>query len=205
MVGYGVALGHARARPGRAAGRRAGPRPGRPHAGRRGAGTGAHRAGGPRHRGPRRERDRRAGGSRPTRLRRASRRRPPTPSRSIEAVGRDALDGLRRLMALLRTDMDDAGAVARSPASTACPGCSTRSQRAGLPVDLDHPRRAPPAAGDRGAERLPHRAGGADEHPQARRPDAGDRHPRLRGRACASRCATSGRGAAHESRRPATG
>jgi signal transduction histidine kinase len=54
---------------------------------------------------------------------------------SIEAVGRDALDGLRRLVTLLRTDAEQSG---RSPQPTLdrLPWLLTQVQRAGLPVEL---------------------------------------------------------------------
>ncbi len=58
-----------------------------------------------------------------------------TALRSIEAVGRDALDGLRRLMHLLRSG--PAG-PARSPGSSIdqLPTLLTQVERAGLPVEL---------------------------------------------------------------------
>jgi signal transduction histidine kinase len=54
---------------------------------------------------------------------------------SIEAVGRDALDGLRRLVQLLRTDVERSE---RSPQPTldGLPWLLAQVQRAGLPVDL---------------------------------------------------------------------
>jgi signal transduction histidine kinase len=54
---------------------------------------------------------------------------------SIEAVGRDALDGLRRLMHLLRSEPDRAD---RSPQPTIdrLPGLLAQVQKAGLPVEL---------------------------------------------------------------------
>jgi signal transduction histidine kinase len=54
---------------------------------------------------------------------------------SIEAVGRDALDGLRRLVTLLRTDLEQSG---RSPQPTLdrLPWLLAQVQRAGLPVTL---------------------------------------------------------------------
>ncbi len=54
---------------------------------------------------------------------------------SIEALGRDGLDGLRRLMSLLRTDP---GAPERSPqpALDRLPPLLEQVRRAGLPVDL---------------------------------------------------------------------
>jgi signal transduction histidine kinase len=55
--------------------------------------------------------------------------------RSIETVGRDALDGLRRLVTLLRTDMEQ---TERSPQPSLdrLPWLLAQVQRAGLPVDL---------------------------------------------------------------------
>ena len=52
---------------------------------------------------------------------------------SIEAVGRDALDGLRRLVDLLRTDLEQSG---RSPQPTLdrLPWLLEQVERAGLPV-----------------------------------------------------------------------
>jgi len=54
---------------------------------------------------------------------------------SIEGVGRDALDGLRRLVTLLRTDL---GQPDRSPQPTldVLPWVLAQVQRAGVPVDL---------------------------------------------------------------------
>ncbi len=54
---------------------------------------------------------------------------------SIEAVGRDALGGLRRLVTLLRTDVEQSG---RSPQPSLdhLPGLLDQVQRAGLPVTL---------------------------------------------------------------------
>ena len=54
---------------------------------------------------------------------------------SIEVVGRDALDGLRRLVTLLRTDL---GQADRSPQPTldGLPWVLAQVQRAGVPVDL---------------------------------------------------------------------
>jgi signal transduction histidine kinase len=58
-----------------------------------------------------------------------------TALRSIEAVGRDALDGLRRLVGLLRTDVEQSE---RSPQPSVdqLPWLLSQVQRAGLPVDL---------------------------------------------------------------------
>jgi signal transduction histidine kinase len=55
--------------------------------------------------------------------------------RSIEAVGRDALDGLRRLMHLLRSDPEGTG---RSSEATIdrLPSLLAQVDKAGLPVDL---------------------------------------------------------------------
>jgi signal transduction histidine kinase len=54
---------------------------------------------------------------------------------SIETVGRDALDGLRRLVTLLRTDLERCG---RSPQPTldGLPALLAQVERAGLPVTL---------------------------------------------------------------------
>jgi signal transduction histidine kinase len=54
---------------------------------------------------------------------------------SIEEVGRDALDGLRRLVGLLRTDSDDSGRVPQ-PSLARLPWLLEQVERAGLPVDL---------------------------------------------------------------------
>ena len=50
---------------------------------------------------------------------------------SIETVGRDALDGLRRLMSPPADRRRSSPGAPRSPPSTACPGCSTRSSAPG--------------------------------------------------------------------------
>jgi signal transduction histidine kinase len=54
---------------------------------------------------------------------------------SIESVGRDALDGLRRLMGLLRTDASDDGR-APQPRLDDLPRLVEQVRRAGLPVQL---------------------------------------------------------------------
>jgi signal transduction histidine kinase len=54
---------------------------------------------------------------------------------SIEAVGRDALDGLRRLMGLLRTGLDDSERSPQ-PSLDRLPWLVSQVRRAGLPVDL---------------------------------------------------------------------
>ena len=54
---------------------------------------------------------------------------------SIEAVGRDALDGLRRLMGLLRTDRGNSERTPQ-PSLDRLPALLDQVQRAGLPVDL---------------------------------------------------------------------
>jgi len=54
---------------------------------------------------------------------------------SIETVGRDALDGLRRLVTLLRTDVEQSGRSPQ-PSLDLLPGLFDQVQRAGLPVTL---------------------------------------------------------------------
>jgi signal transduction histidine kinase len=54
---------------------------------------------------------------------------------SIEAVGRDALDGLRRLMGLLRTAVDESERSPQ-PSLQRLPWLLAQVQRAGLPVNL---------------------------------------------------------------------
>jgi signal transduction histidine kinase len=54
---------------------------------------------------------------------------------SIESVGRDALDGLRRLVGLLRTERDDP-AGGPQPTLDRLPWLLAHVERAGLPVDL---------------------------------------------------------------------
>jgi signal transduction histidine kinase len=54
---------------------------------------------------------------------------------SIEAVGRDALDGLRRLVTLLRTDVEQSGRSPQ-PSLDRLPWLFDQVQRAGLPVTL---------------------------------------------------------------------
>ena len=74
---------------------------------------------------------------------------------SIEAVGRDALDGLRRLVNLLRTDLEQSG---RSPQPTLdrLPWLLEQVERAGLAVTLDiHGERRPlPATVELNAYRI---------------------------------------------------
>ena len=74
---------------------------------------------------------------------------------SIEAVGRDALDGLRRLVSLLRTDLEQSG---RSPQPTLdrLPWLLEQVERAGLAVTLDiHGERRPlPATVELNAYRI---------------------------------------------------
>ena len=200
MLGYGVALSRARATVAEQRAAAVSRDHERADAGSGRAGTGADRARGPRHRRPRRERDRRAGGGRPARL-----CRPPEKAAdalaSIEAVGRDALDGLRRLVGLLRTGLDDEDRSPQ-PSLERLPVLLAQVERAGLPVELTVTRHARPAAGDGGAQRLPDRAGGADQQPQARRPDPGGGHcSGTAGRRCGWRCATR---AGHASTTPAS-
>ena len=54
---------------------------------------------------------------------------------SIEAVGRDALDGLRRLVTLLRTDVEESGRSPQ-PSLDRLPWLLDQVRRAGLPVTL---------------------------------------------------------------------
>ncbi|TFV73844.1 sensor histidine kinase [Blastococcus sp. CT_GayMR19] len=54
---------------------------------------------------------------------------------AIEAVGRDALDGLRRLVTLLRTDVEQSERSPQ-PSMERLPLLLAQVQRAGLPVDL---------------------------------------------------------------------
>jgi signal transduction histidine kinase len=54
---------------------------------------------------------------------------------SIEAVGRDALDGLRRLVGLLRTEPDESDRSPQ-PSLARLPWLVTQLERAGLPVEL---------------------------------------------------------------------
>lgn len=56
---------------------------------------------------------------------------------SVEAVGRDALDGLRRLVGLLRTEAEGAPGRSPQPGLDRLPWLVEQVQRAGLPVDLE--------------------------------------------------------------------
>jgi signal transduction histidine kinase len=56
---------------------------------------------------------------------------------SVEAVGRDALDGLRRLVTLLRTESEESGGRSPQPGLDRLPWLVEQVQRAGLPVELE--------------------------------------------------------------------
>ena len=99
---------------------------------------------------------------------------------SIETAGRQALGDIERMLGILgaggggvlRRDARHGAAARRSAARSARPVCpSTWSSRA-TPRD---------AAGEPRPDGLPDRAGGADQHAQARRQDARHRHRALRG------------------------
>ena len=165
MVGYGVALGHARAT--MAEQRTA--ELARLQEARTQAAVAQEQAriarGSARHRGARRERDGRAGRSRPAGVRRPAAGRRGRLA-SIEAVGRDT----GRPAPSRQPAADRPRAVRPVPGHPRPPAVAARAGRARRSRgDLGHPRRAASVAGDGRAERLSHRAGGADEHPQARR------------------------------------
>jgi signal transduction histidine kinase len=56
---------------------------------------------------------------------------------SVEAVGRDALDGLRRLLGLLRTESEESPGRSPQPGLDRLPWLVEQVQRAGLPVELE--------------------------------------------------------------------
>ena len=134
MLGYGVALSRARATVAEQKAAALARDSETAHAGSGRAGTGADRARGARHRGPRRERDRRAGGRCTARLSRPAGEALDSLT-SIEAVGRDALDGLRRLMGLLRSRPDDEDRSPQ-PSLARLPLLLAQVERAGLDVEL---------------------------------------------------------------------
>ncbi len=88
---------------------------------------------------------------------------------TIEETGRTALRELRRLLDVLRTEQEPAGELAPQP-GLAAPGrpgrAGTRGGPAGPPQDRRRGRDARPGCR---ADRLPDRAGGADQRDQTRR------------------------------------
>ena len=114
----------------------------------------------------------------------------------IERSGREALVEMRRLLGVLRDDerrrrlAPQPGARAAARARRARPG----GRAAGRPRGRGRPRRAPAR---RRPVRLPDRAGGADEHAQARRPAHASVPVRAAARAgtsCVSRSPTTAPG-----------
>ncbi len=97
----------------------------------------------------------------------SSPRRAAQATERVSATGRQALLEMRRLLGVLREDSGRAAARAaarpRSPRRPA--GAGARRRHSG---DDGSRRRPARVAGGRPADRLPRRAGGADEHAQAR-------------------------------------
>ena len=117
----------------------------------------------------------------------------------VSATGRQALGEMRRLLGLLRSDV---GGRAPQPGLGDLDALVDRIRAAGVRVDADPRGPARPVGTGRRPRRLPDRAGGADQHAQARRPRRERRGPApLRGRtASTSRWWTTVRG--RTARRP---
>ena len=97
----------------------------------------------------------------------------------IENSGRQALAETRRLLGVLRDPGEETG-LAPQPGIDELGALADSVRAAGVPVNLvvsgDHVA----LTRGRGRVRLPHRAGGADQRPQARRPCLRRRDGRLR-------------------------
>ena len=92
---------------------------------------------------------------------------------SIERTGREALVDLRRMLGLLRSVEEPASTCRRRPSLRELDELA-RPGAAGGPARGGGLRRSRPSLPDRGRPvRLPHRAGGADQRPQARRRHTG--------------------------------
>ena len=98
----------------------------------------------------------------------------------IENSGRQALAETRRLLGVLRDTGEETG-LAPQPGIGELDALADSVRAAGLPVNLVINGDARGAARGRGRVGLPHRPGGADQRPQARRPGPRRRDDRLRG------------------------
>ena len=117
---------------------------------------------------------------------------------TISGTGRQALAEMRRLLGVLRTgDGPRAASTSRSPTSSRSSELVEQVRGAGLHGGLQGRGQPAPAAQRRGAHRVPHRAGSAHQHPQARRPRRRrQRAPHLlrrRARTCWSRTTAGAR------------
>ena len=99
---------------------------------------------------------------------------------SIETTGRQALVELRHLLGILR-HADDEPALAPMPGLAQVTVLSEQIREAGLPVEVRVEGQPSSAAPRHRSGRLPHRAGGTDQQPEARRRGTCMRHHPLRG------------------------
>ena len=144
-----------------------------------GQGRGRRRAGPHRPRAARRGRAQRVGDGRAGRRRGYVMDTAPDQARTaletISTTGRQALAEMRRLLGVLRDGRAPGGGeyVPQPGRRADRTTWSSTVRGAGLPVDFKVEGNPRPLPSGRGAHGVPHRAGGADQHPQARRPDAG--------------------------------
>ena len=111
---------------------------------------------------------------------------PATALQAIERTGRDALDEMRRSLGVLRrTDAD--APLAPQPGMERLGALVAQARDSGLQVELVTEGAPAPLPAGRRPVGLPHRAGGADEHAQARRPGPRARRGPLRPRAARAR------------------
>ncbi len=87
----------------------------------------------------------------------------------VERTGREALVEMRRLLGVLRAPTTKQAELAPQPGLSELPALVARTEAAGLPVVLRVEGEPRAAAARCRSVRLPHRAGSADEHAQARR------------------------------------
>ena len=104
----------------------------------------------------------------------------------ISRTSRSSLAEIRRLLGLVRSG-EGADTYAPTPGLSDLARLADEVTDAGVAVDLTVSTRRPRPPARRGAGRLPHRAGGAHQRPQARPGQAGDRAARRRPRGAAGR------------------
>ena len=90
---------------------------------------------------------------------------------TVEETGRQALAEMRRLVGIMRTE-EDSVALTPQPGLETLPALVEQVRQSGLPVELSVEGEPVKLPAGRRPLRLPDRAGGPDEHAQARRPRA---------------------------------